>query len=77
VLHRPPAEPRRIVLMERREQIGRGVAYPASQYRLLLNVPAERMSADPDDPLQFARSVQAQLRIHAYRRADTLTQINA
>jgi uncharacterized NAD(P)/FAD-binding protein YdhS len=55
LLRRPPAEPCRIVLVERGEQIGRGVAYRTSQYRPLLNVPATRMSADPDDPLQFAR----------------------
>jgi uncharacterized NAD(P)/FAD-binding protein YdhS len=55
LLRRPPARLSRIVLIERREQIGRGVAYQATAHRPLLNVPAERMSADPQDPLQFAR----------------------
>lgn len=59
LLGRPPAEPCRLVLIERQEQLGRGVAYRASTYRPLLNVPAARMSADPTDPLQFARFAQA------------------
>ena len=58
LLSRPPLQPCRIVLIERRAQIGRGVAYRRSRYRPLLNVPAGRMSADPGDPLQFARFAQ-------------------
>jgi uncharacterized NAD(P)/FAD-binding protein YdhS len=58
LLRQPPPEPVRIVLVERDEQIGRGVAYRQSQFRPLLNVPAERMSADPADALQFARFAQ-------------------
>jgi uncharacterized NAD(P)/FAD-binding protein YdhS len=59
LLRRPPAEPCRIVLIERREQVGCGVAYQATAQEQLLNVPAGRMSADPSDPLQFARYAQA------------------
>jgi uncharacterized NAD(P)/FAD-binding protein YdhS len=59
LLRRPPAEPTRIVLIERRAQVGRGVAYQATVHEQLLNVPAGRMSADPGDPLQFARFAQA------------------
>ena len=59
LLRRPPAEPCRIVLIERRAQVGRGVAYQATVHEQLLNVPAGRMSADPGDPLQFARFAQA------------------
>jgi uncharacterized NAD(P)/FAD-binding protein YdhS len=58
LLRRSPAQPCRIVLIERREQLGRGVAYQATAHRLLLNVPAARMSADAQDPLQFARFAQ-------------------
>jgi uncharacterized NAD(P)/FAD-binding protein YdhS len=58
LLRRSPAQPCRIVLIERREQPGRGVAYQVTAHRPLLNVPAGRMSADPDDPLQFARFAQ-------------------
>jgi uncharacterized NAD(P)/FAD-binding protein YdhS len=58
LLRQPLSQPCRIVLVERREQIGRGVAYRRSQFRPLLNVPAERMSADPADALQFARFAQ-------------------
>jgi uncharacterized NAD(P)/FAD-binding protein YdhS len=47
LLRRPPAQPSRIVLIERREHLGRGVAYQATAHRPLLNVPAGRMSADP------------------------------
>src|ERR1700733_6828106 len=47
LLRRPPAEPSRIVLIERRAQLGRGVAYQATVHQPLLNVPAGRMSADP------------------------------
>jgi uncharacterized NAD(P)/FAD-binding protein YdhS len=58
LLRQPPSQPCRIVLVERREQVGRGVAYRQSQFRPLLNVPAGRMSADPADALQFARFAQ-------------------
>ena len=58
LLRRAPAQPSRIVLIERREQLGRGVAYQATPHQLLLNVPAARMSADAQDPLQFARFAQ-------------------
>jgi uncharacterized NAD(P)/FAD-binding protein YdhS len=58
LLRRPPAKPSRIVLIERREQLGRGVAYQATAHRPLLNVPAARMSADAQDPLQFVRFAQ-------------------
>jgi uncharacterized NAD(P)/FAD-binding protein YdhS len=58
LLRQPPSQPLRIVLVERSEQIGRGVAYRQSQFRPLLNVPAGRMSADPADALQFARFAQ-------------------
>jgi uncharacterized NAD(P)/FAD-binding protein YdhS len=60
LLRRPPAQPCRIVLVERGEQIGRGVAYRRSRHAPLLNVPAGRMSADPADALQFARFAQHQ-----------------
>jgi uncharacterized NAD(P)/FAD-binding protein YdhS len=68
LLRRPPLQPCRIVLIERREQIGRGVAYRRSRYRPLLNVPAGRMSADPGDPLQFARFAQPENPAGAARR---------
>jgi uncharacterized NAD(P)/FAD-binding protein YdhS len=58
LLRRAPAKPSRIVLIERREHLGRGVAYQATAHRPLLNVPAARMSADAEDPLQFARFAQ-------------------
>jgi uncharacterized NAD(P)/FAD-binding protein YdhS len=58
LLRRPPAQPCRIVLVERREQPGRGVAYQVTAHRPLLNVPAGRMSADAHDPLQFVRFAQ-------------------
>ena len=54
LLRQPPEEPSRIVLIERREEVGRGVAYQPSPSGPLLNVPAGRMSADAADPLQFA-----------------------
>ena len=68
LLRRPPAEPSRIVLIERRAQLGRGVAYQATVHQPLLNVPAGRMSADPADPLQFARFAQARDPALAARR---------
>jgi len=58
LLRRPPAQSCRIVLIERREQVGRGVAYRQSPQQPLLNVPAGRMSVDPDDALQFVRFAQ-------------------
>jgi len=58
LLRQPPAQSCRIVLIERREQVGRGVAYCQSSHQPLLNVPAERMSVDPGDALQFVRFAQ-------------------
>jgi len=50
--------PTRIVLIERRAELGRGVAYASRTFPFLLNVPAGRMSASSRDPSQlveFAR----------------------
>jgi uncharacterized NAD(P)/FAD-binding protein YdhS len=58
LLQRPPQVPTRIVLVERRPQIGCGAAYGPSDYPFLLNVPAARMSATSYEPghlIDFAR----------------------
>ncbi|MDQ1489362.1 MAG: hypothetical protein QOJ23_1876 [Actinomycetota bacterium] len=51
-LHRHRA-PVRIVLVEERPRLGRGVAYDTTCDAHLLNVPAAGMSAYPDDPGHF------------------------
>ena len=43
----------RIVLVERAATLARGKAYAQRSYPYLLNVPAGRMSADPNSPLDF------------------------
>jgi len=58
LLRRPPQAATRIVLVERRLQIGCGAAYGPSDYPFLLNVPAARMSATSYEPghlIDFAR----------------------
>jgi uncharacterized NAD(P)/FAD-binding protein YdhS len=58
LLHRPPAGPTRILLIERRPRIGCGAAYGPGDYPYLLNVPAARMSATSYEPghlIDFAR----------------------
>jgi uncharacterized NAD(P)/FAD-binding protein YdhS len=55
LLRQQVTEPTRIVLIERRAEVGRGAAYQTDSYPHLLNVPAARMSADSRDPQQFAR----------------------
>jgi len=52
LLRRAPAGTR-IVLIERRLSVGRGVAYGTECEQHLLNVPAARMSALPDEPEHF------------------------
>jgi len=49
----------RVTLIERREQVGRGVAYSARQWDHLLNVAAPGMSAFSDDPDHFWRWLRA------------------
>lgn len=44
-----------VVLIERRPEIGRGVAYSAADPDLLLNVRAANMSALPDEPAHFTQ----------------------
>ena len=61
LLRRPPATPTDIVLVERGSAIGRGVAYASHEFPYLLNVPAARLSADSDDPLQFLRFARGRL----------------
>ncbi len=61
LLRRPPATPTDIVLAERGSTIGRGVAYASHEFPYLLNVPAARLSADSDDPLQFLRFARGRL----------------
>jgi uncharacterized NAD(P)/FAD-binding protein YdhS len=58
LLRRPHASPTRLVLIERGPRIGRGIAFATRDFPYLLNVPTGRMSANPDDPLEFLRFVQ-------------------
>ena len=58
LLRRPPATPTRLVLIERGARLGRGVAFAARDFPYLLNVPAGRMSANPEDRLEFLRFMQ-------------------
>ncbi|HWK74815.1 MAG TPA: FAD/NAD(P)-binding protein [Povalibacter sp.] len=58
LLRRPPGGPTRLILIERSETAGRGVAYADHAFPYLLNVPAGRMSANSaaaDEFLQFVR----------------------
>ncbi|HZF25370.1 MAG TPA: FAD/NAD(P)-binding protein [Steroidobacteraceae bacterium] len=48
----------RIVLIERGAEFARGAAYADRGYPYLLNVPAARMSASSEDPLQFLKFAQ-------------------
>jgi uncharacterized NAD(P)/FAD-binding protein YdhS len=61
LLRRPPADSTDIVLIERGAAMGRGVAYTAHDFPYLLNVPAGRLSAASEDPLQFLRFAQQSL----------------
>ncbi len=61
LLRRPPAGGADVVLIERSNVLGRGVAYAAHEFPYLLNVPAARSSADSHDPLQFLRFAQDKL----------------
>jgi len=61
LMRRPPAAGADIVLIERGDAMGRGVAYAAHEFPYLLNVPAVRSSADSRDPLQFLRYAQSRL----------------
>ena len=58
LLRRPPSAATDIVLIERGSTLGRGVAYADREFPYLLNVPAARLSADSQDPLQFLRFAQ-------------------
>lgn len=54
-LLRQARSPLEVALVEPRRHLGRGLAYDAPHVEHLLNVPAERMSALPDEPDHFAR----------------------
>ena len=58
LLRRPPSIGTDIVLIERGSAMGRGMAYAQREFPYLLNVPAARLSADSEDPLQFLRFAQ-------------------
>lgn len=58
-LMRSATEQLDIHLIERSGVYGRGVAYGTGNYSALLNVPAAKMSAFPDDPKHFLRWLQA------------------
>jgi len=61
LLLRARANPTEIVLAERGPEMGRGAAYAVRDYPFLLNVPASRLSAESQDPLQFLRFAQRTL----------------
>src|SRR3984957_2334599 len=61
LLRRPPADPTDIVVIKRGAAMSRGVAYAARAFPYLLNVPAGRLSAASEDPLQFLRFAQQSL----------------
>src|SRR6202050_5710900 len=58
LLRRPPSGATDIVLIDRGNAMGRGVAYADREFPYLLNVPAARLSADSRDPAQFLRFAQ-------------------
>ena len=58
-LLRDPDAGIRVTLLERRGQVGQGVAYSATQRDHKVNVPARGMSAFADDPDHFWRWLQA------------------
>lgn len=53
LLRNPPTRAARIALVERRAEIGRGVAYSTRAFPDVLNVPASGVSAGPAQPLEF------------------------
>lgn len=53
LLRESHAQPTCVILVERQEEIGRGLAYARHDFPYLLNVPAGQMSADPDHPTEF------------------------
>ena len=55
LLRRPPAPATDLILIERSQGIGRGVAYAQRDFPYLLNVAAGRLSIDPNDPEDFLR----------------------
>jgi uncharacterized NAD(P)/FAD-binding protein YdhS len=65
LLRHPPSDPTHIVLIERGTAIGPGLAYADRDVPYLLNVPAGRLSADSEDPLQFLRFAR-----QSHREAD-------
>ncbi len=60
LLQRPAGSPLRVVLLDR-ETTGRGLAYADRGYPYLLNVPAGRMSANADEPLDFLNFAQTHI----------------
>jgi uncharacterized NAD(P)/FAD-binding protein YdhS len=54
-----PASDVRVTLIEKRADIGRGLAYHTGNLEHLLNVRAANMSALPDDPDHFWRWISA------------------
>src|SRR6267154_887931 len=61
LLRHPPSDGADIVLIERTDTMGRGVAYAAHEFPYLLNVPAARSSAVSCEPLQFLQFAQARV----------------
>jgi uncharacterized NAD(P)/FAD-binding protein YdhS len=49
----------KIVLLDRSENLGRGIAYRTQSSRHLLNVPAGRMGASPDEPDGFVKWLES------------------
>jgi uncharacterized NAD(P)/FAD-binding protein YdhS len=58
LLRNPPRRPTRIVLIDRDGAFGRGLAYTERDFPYLLNVPAGRMSATAEAPLEFLQFAQ-------------------
>lgn len=58
-LHLLRAGAERVILIEREREPGRGVAYSTRRPEHLLNVPARRMSAYPDEPDHFTHWFEA------------------
>jgi uncharacterized NAD(P)/FAD-binding protein YdhS len=58
--------PLRINIVERGEQLGRGLAYAVQNPVLRLNVPAARMSLDPERPDDFVQFAGCEATPHAF-----------